>query len=135
MSITRMEQMTGQVVAEQAAWVLIENSFGSSPCLSNKRLLCDQALTQELLDITITDTIAMAACAVLTPAGPPAVAFCFAAVLIVHRQRIEAAKQRHRSCYIRARIECTAVSIIPMCQRGTADLSGVASEGNRTATP
>jgi hypothetical protein len=40
--ITRMEGITGQVVLEQAAWVLIENSFGGSPCLANKRLICDR---------------------------------------------------------------------------------------------
>lgn len=117
----RLAQMTNNAISEEAAFALLENSFGLTQCLADKRLICDELFFEELLEISIVSSVAMAACAILTPAGIPTVVFCMAAVAVVHQQRIRLAKQRHRTCYIRARIECTAVSIIPCivnCQDG-----------------
>lgn len=110
----RMVQMTADATAAQFADLeILGFLIGDSPCMVNKRALCNDAFSIQLLTITAVSTVAMAACAVasgvITPAGA---IICFAAVATAHAVRLRAARIEHRSCLLRGRLECEAQALL-----------------------
>jgi hypothetical protein len=112
-AFSRLAEMTTNAILEERAWSLLENSFTSSPCLGVKRQLCDSEYEQKLAEITALTTAAGIACLLTSSAGPVVVAVCFAAVATQHALRLAAAKNAHRACYLRARLECLPAT--PTC--------------------
>jgi hypothetical protein len=103
-ALFRFAQMTSDAMLEEAAWSLIERSFTTGPCLSARQQICDEQLYAEIASATALSTAAMLLCTVT--ANPLTFAVCAAAVGFQHALRLEAAKQNHRACYLRARLDC-----------------------------
>ena len=86
-------------------------SFGSSPCLTDKREICRNSFQIKLLEIAATTAVLGAACAVaggaITPKGA---LICFAAVAIQHAVRLRAARLELRNCYLKARLDCLVLA-------------------------
>ena len=127
----RLTQMTTDVVVEEAAWSLIERSFSPSPCLSVRQQLCDYELEQKLIEITAISTVAGAACLAVAAAGggPLAFVICMSAVAVQHQLRLEAAKNAHRACYLRARLDCYEPTPLPSPSPGDCSISAPEREG------
>ncbi len=106
-ALFRLNQMTVEAMLQESAWSLLENSFSPSVCLSVKRQLCDAEYEQKLMDATAVLAVASAACLVVGASGGPIFfAVCMAAAATQHALRLAAAKNAHRACYLRARLEC-----------------------------
>jgi hypothetical protein len=105
-ALFRFAQMTTNVILQEAAWSLIEQSFTTGPCLSTKQQICDREFEAKMLEVTALTTAAAAACALTAAGNPWAFAFCIAAVAAQHYARLEAASRAHRACYLRARLDC-----------------------------
>jgi hypothetical protein len=105
-ALARFAQMTTDVIRQEEAWSLIEQSFTTGPCLLVKQQLCDRDFEQRLLEITATTTAAAAVCAFTAAGNPIYFAVCAAAVAVQHASRLAAAQNAHRACYLRARLEC-----------------------------
>jgi hypothetical protein len=113
--VARLAEMTSNAILEEAAWSILESSFGFSPCLGGKQRLCDAEFEAKMFEIATQSTIAAGACLAVSAGGGGPLAFvvCMAVVAMVHQQRLDAAEHAHRTCYLRARIECTPIP--PMC--------------------
>jgi hypothetical protein len=110
----RMAQMTTNAILQEAVWSLVEQSFNSSQCLANKQAICDEDFNQRLIVITANTTVLGAACLAVAAAGggPLGFAICISAVALRHSIELQAAINTHRSCYLRARIECLRVAFV-----------------------
>lgn len=105
-ALSRFAQMTTDIMLQEAAWSLLENSFGTDPCLGVKRRICDEEFQARMLEVTALTTAAGVACAVTAGSNGWAFAVCMAAVAVQHYARLEAASRTYRACYLRARLEC-----------------------------
>lgn len=119
----RLARMTTDVILQEYAWSMLENSFTQSPCLVVKQQLCDSEFEQKMLEVTALTTAAAAACALTLPGGPAAVAVCMAAVALQHAARLSAASRAHRACYLRARLECLPLPPSP-CTNSATEVKG-----------
>ncbi len=127
-ALNRFAQMTTNVILEEAAWSLIENAFTTGPCLAVKRRICDEEFEAKMLEVTALTIAAGAACAVAAGGNPYVFAFCITAVALQHLARLEAASRTHRTCYLRARLECLPAAP-PPCIPGLAPTGGKDSPG------
>lgn len=112
-ALGRFAQMTTSVILQEAAWALIERSFGFSPCLASRQAICDQEFEAKMLEVTALTTAAAAACAFTAGGNAWTFAICIAAVATQHALRLAAASRVHRACYLRARTDCPTPTPTP----------------------
>lgn len=111
---SRMTQLTTDAVLQETVWSLIEQSFDRSACLARKQKICDEDFQRRLNVITATSGVLGAAClaAFAAGGGPVAFAICISAVAARHAIELQAAVNTHRSCYVRARLECSQLAVV-----------------------
>jgi hypothetical protein len=111
--IGQMALQTTRVIAEEAAFSLLELSFGFTPCRASRYAICDSELNAALLRIAAQSAVRASVCLAAAIAagvtGPGAIiafAVCMSAAAALHAIDLAAAKNAHRLCYIRARQAC-----------------------------
>ena len=106
-AMNRLFQITEDSVLAQYYWALAfqQQPGGGTPCVRDKKQLCDYAYQVKKNEIAALSTAAMVACA-LTIEAVPAFALCAAAVAVQHKARMDAADAEVKACYLRAYIEC-----------------------------
>jgi hypothetical protein len=105
----RIISMTSQEYFESFAELeVLGLLIGESQCLMVRRRICDDEFTTKLLEITAASLVMVAACVVASGViTPPAAVICISAALAQHHLRVRAANRARKTCYLRARLQCS----------------------------